>query len=77
MICIIIDKICCIYLAVTSLLECGCGLLIAGVVYDLARCKSEGIGAIRPLFPFLMKRFISAAVYSIKIITLVAETISQ
>ena len=73
----IIDKICCIYLVVTGLLECGCSLLVAGVVDDLSRRKCEGIGAIRPLFPFLIERFIPAAVYSVKIIALVAETISQ
>ena len=73
----IINKIYCIYLAVTSLLECGCGLLVAGVIDDLARRKCESIGAIRPLFPFLLERFIPAAVYSVKIIALVAETISQ
>ena len=73
----IINKICCIYLSVTSLLECGCGLLVTGVIDDLARRKCEGIGAIRPLFPFLLERFIPAAVYSVKIIALVAEKISQ
>ena len=73
----IFDKICCIYLVVTSLLECGYGLLVAGIADDFARCKCECVGTIRPLFPFLMERFISTAVYSVKIIALVAETISQ
>jgi hypothetical protein len=76
-VCSISDKICCIYLAVTGLLQRGCGLTVAGIADDLARCKRECVGAIGPLFPYLMERFISAAVYSVKIVTLIAETISQ
>jgi hypothetical protein len=76
-ICSIIDKLCCIYLAVTGLLECGCGFLVAGIADDLARRKCECVGAIRPLFPFLMDWFIPTAIYSVEIIALVAETSSQ